>query len=173
MRILGVPAFRNRATNPYTALLYGAMTTDGATVDDASPRTLFGPRPDIVHIHWPEYLFSAPSLARAALHAVVFVAVLSWLRAGRASVVWTVHNLESHDVHHRRLEGAMWGWFVRRVDGVISLSGSGPEAALARFPALADRPGFVIPHGHYREAYPDQIDRDTAREGLSLPRDAA
>lgn len=169
MRILGVPAFRNRLHNPYNALLYRAVTSTGATVDEATPRNLVRTRYDIVHIHWPEYLFSAPGLARAILQSIAFMAAFSWLHARKTKAIWTVHNLTAHDRWHPRLEDYLWRWFVNRVDGYIALSNDGRDAALMRFPTLADRAGFVIPHGHYRGEYPDAMDRDAARKELSLP----
>jgi glycosyltransferase involved in cell wall biosynthesis len=44
--------------------------------------------------------------------------------------------------------------------------------ACGRFPALRQVPGFVIPHGHYREQYPAQLSRRTARDTLRLAGDA-
>jgi len=171
LRVLGVPAYRNRTTNPYNALLSQAVARAGAVVEEARVRALLG-RHDIVHIHWPEHLFSARSRVRAWAQAVTFVVILSWLRWRRARVVWTVHNLAAHHARHPRLEARMWRWFVRRVDGYIALSRSGREAVVARWPVLAPRPGFVIPHGHYRPVYPDTIDRAEARSRLELPPNA-
>lgn len=171
MRILGVPAFRNRTLNPYNALLYRAIIRAGATVDEATPRNLFGIRHDVVHLHWPEYLFSAPGLARAVLQAFVFVLVITMLRGRRTKIVWTVHNLAAHERRHLRLEDHMWRWFVDRVDGYIALSDAGRDTAQERFPALTGRPGFVIPHGHYRDEYPDGTSRAAARRKLLLPMD--
>ena len=37
MRILALPAFRNRSVNPYNALLYTAVSRIGVSVDDVSP----------------------------------------------------------------------------------------------------------------------------------------
>lgn len=172
LRVLGVPAFSNRELNPYNALLYQAMIRTGVVVDELTPRNLVGGRYDIVHVHWPEHLFSAPGGGRTMFQAIAFIAVVSWLRWRGTKMVWTVHNVVGHQRSHRWLETRMWRWFVNRVDGYIALSHGGREAALTRYPTLACRPGFVIPHGHYRGAYPDTIDRDDARTVLRLPRNA-
>jgi glycosyltransferase involved in cell wall biosynthesis len=55
---------------------------------------------------------------------------------------------------------------------VIALSASGLDAVRARFPVLAARPGFVIPHHHYRGEYEDDTGREQARRRLGLSRDA-
>lgn len=172
LRVLGVPAFRNRELNPYNALLYEAVARAGVSVDEMTPRRLVGRRYDIVHLHWPEYLFSAPGYARAMLQAVLFIVAISWLGRRHSRVVWTVHNLQAHEGSHARLERCLWTWFVNRVDGYIALTEGGREAVLERFPVLARRPGFVIPHGHFRDVYPDMVDRIAARRALGLPIDA-
>jgi len=66
----------------------------------------------------------------------------------------------------------MWRWFVGRVDATIALTVGGQRAVLGRFPALRRRPSFVVPHGHYRGAYPDSMTPAEARRDLALPPDA-
>ena len=117
LRILGVPAFRNRLLNPYNVLLYRAVIRTGVVVDELTPQKLVGGRYDIVHVHWPEYLFSAPGAGRAMCQAIAFISVVSWLRWRRTKMVWTVHNVAGHECSHSWLENRMWRWFVNRVDG--------------------------------------------------------
>ncbi len=169
IRVMALPAFFNRRLNPYNFLLYSAMRRRGATVEEVTPTRVVRARHDVVHLHWPEYSFTGRWILVAAAKAAVLVLALTRLRRRRVRIVWTIHNLSGHEARHRRLEAKMWNWFVARVDGYIALSASGRAAALARFPVLADRPGFVIPHGHYRGEYPDELDRVGARERLGIP----
>lgn len=172
MRVMALPAFCNRALNPYNALLYSAVTRLGTAVVEVSPRTVLWPRHDVVHIHWPEYLFDAPSLIRALTKSIATVSILSALRLCGVSIVWTIHNVHGHEQWHPRLAAKMWRWFIRRVDGYIALTPAGRTAALEHYPDLRDRPGFVIPHGHYRGEYPDDVSRWAARAELGLPPNA-
>ena len=172
MRILALPAFCNRALNPYNALLYSAVVRLGVRVEEASVWRVIWSRDDVLHIHWPEYVFNAPTLAKAVAKSVGCVLLLSGLRVRKTRIVWTIHNVRAHEQWHARLEARMWRWFVRRVDGYIALSAVGEAAALERYPELERRPGFVIPHGHYRDEYPDEVSREAARDALGLPRTA-
>jgi glycosyltransferase involved in cell wall biosynthesis len=54
------------------------------------------------------------------------------------------------------------------VDGFISLTESGVDAARAEFPGLEGTPAFVVPHGHYRDVYPNPSDRASARAALDI-----
>jgi len=56
------------------------------------------------------------------------------------------------------------------LDGYISLTEKGGEQARQHFPSLRKIPGFVIPHGNVRDAYPAiDISREQARSRLGIP----
>lgn len=169
LRVVAVPAYRNRATNPYNALLYAAVGRTGVRVEEVSPWRLLRAGYDVLHVHWPEYLFDAPRFGLALLRGLLFVAAIRWARWTGAKIVWTVHNVRAHEPWHARWGERMWRWFARRTDGYIALTPGGRRAALERFPTLDGRPGFVIPHGDYREAYPNEVSRAAARAALGLP----
>ncbi|MBA2276496.1 MAG: glycosyltransferase [Chloroflexia bacterium] len=171
-RVAAVPAFRTRSRNPFNALLAEALIRAGTPVEEFSWRALVDGRCNVVHIHWPEYLFDAPHRPRAIAHAAAFVIAISSMRARGVRIVWTIHNLRGHEQWHPWLASRMWRWFSRRVDGVIALTAGGQAQALRQFPALRTRLSFVIPHGHYRDAYPAEITRGVARRALGVPSDA-
>jgi beta-1,4-mannosyltransferase len=99
------------------------------------------------------------------------VLIVSALRLRNVRLVWTIHNVRGHEQWHPRLSAKMWRWFTRRVDGYIALTPSGRDQALRAYPDLVERPWFVIPHGHYRDEYPDCVSREVARQTLGLPLD--
>jgi glycosyltransferase involved in cell wall biosynthesis len=78
-----------------------------------------------------------------------------------------MHNLGSHEQLHPRLERWFWRQFTSRLDGIIALSEAGKELARQQLPAVASLPQFVIPHGHYRDEYPNDDTLD-AREVLGV-----
>jgi beta-1,4-mannosyltransferase len=168
LRVAAYPAGRPSQSNPYTALLTAALREQGAIVDDLRFAALFLTRYDIVHVHWPEWTLDARSRRRV----VTMLTALAWARRRGARLVWTVHNLG----HHERTPGPSrraWDRFARMVDGFVSLTEGGIAAARAEFPALARVPARVVPHGHYRNSYPNTTTREQARASLSLPTGAA
>ncbi|NES69652.1 MAG: glycosyltransferase, partial [Okeania sp. SIO2D1] len=60
----------------------------------------------------------------------------------------------------------------KRVDGFISHCQVSKELAESTFPRLSDRPHAVIPHGHYREVYPNNINCEVAKTNLDVPFDS-
>jgi beta-1,4-mannosyltransferase len=169
MIVTAAPALRHRDRNPYTWLLYRTMP---AQIRDFSYRRLVPPRCDIIHFHWPEWelnVFGNPLMAWALLAWKLML--IDRMRARGARLVWTAHNLKAHDGRHPRIERWFWSAFMRRVDACIALTQAGLSAATQRFPALSNRPCFVIPHGHYRGEYPDDSALN-ARAQLRIADDA-
>jgi glycosyltransferase involved in cell wall biosynthesis len=173
MRVLASPAFVNRWLNPYNALLNDHLGRLGVSVHGATPWRLLRGQGEIWHLHWPEHGFKARSAASAAMQARTWLRLVHEARRAGLRVVWTVHNLRAHDGRHPALEAAFWAEFLPLVDGVVHLSQSGRLAAERCFPELVTTPHWVIPHGHYREAYHTPLTREAARAQLRLPADSA
>lgn len=173
LRVLARPAFSNRRDNPYNYLLYRGLEALGAEVTEFSLARAFFGRFDLFHVHWPEVTFNtAPSLGSARLQAALLSSAIDVQRRRGAKLVWTVHNLRSHEKKYPEAEERFWQSFAPRVDAVISLTASALDAARERFPALKSRPSFVVPHQHYRGEYADTLSRAEARARLGIPADA-
>jgi beta-1,4-mannosyltransferase len=177
MRVLAFPAFASRSNNPYTSSLYDALSTLGVEVHEyrqLSAWSQWAPgarRYDVVHVHWPEVPLNRNRWT-SRFDSRAFLLGIDALRARGAKLVWTVHNLRSHTQRFPEREARFFESFTRRVDGFISLSRSGEAVARERFPALSGRPGFVIPHHHYRGTYEDRVTRDEARRELGVRSEA-
>jgi beta-1,4-mannosyltransferase len=152
--------------NPYTKLLYQHMSNHGVVVHSYRRRALLAQRPDIVHIHWPEFLVRWHDGALTASIDVFKELALLWLARQRgARVIWTAHDLGAHD---RPDLPRLYSYFIRGfnklVDRIISLSPAALRAVMDQYPELRDRPADIIAHGHYRGYYPETVagDREIA-----------
>lgn len=172
MRIMARPAFKNAPRNPYNYLLYAAIREAGGEVAEYDSLRLLRSQWDILHIHWPESLLETRSWLHARWSAAKYLALLDRARHRGTRIVWTIHDLKPHDLVFPALETRFWDAVLARLDGLIALTQTGLERALARFPGLARLPAFVIPHGHYRGHYPNEVDRGAARARLGLADDA-
>lgn len=169
LRVIAWPAFVNRQQNPYNALLYGELAALGVRVDDFFPHRLLFGRYDIWHLHWPESILNLPRPWQALPLALVLRFLLRVARVRGIKIVWTAHNLQSHEGRYPRVEARLWQALLGQVDAFIALTELGKRQALRRFPVLRGRPAFVIPHGPYRSCYADTISPRQAREHLGLP----
>ena len=176
LRVLAWPAFDNKTGNPYNRLLYSAMMELDApvnvTVDELTPRRAVSGRYDIIHVHWPDDFLSIESIVRSSTYVGGELALLAAAHARGSRIVWTGHDLGPHESHHPGLERVFWKGFPPLVDGFISLSHDGLHQAKRQIPRLKEIPSAVVPHGHYRDAYPAPIDSNEARASLGLHRDA-
>src|ERR1700691_1981229 len=149
MRVLACPT---DSASPYTPRLYSHMR-DGVTVEDFSAGKVLE-KYSVWHVHWPEALLNIRNPVLAASKVAGLFAAVDCLQMRGAKLVWTIHNCSSHEKLHPSLEAWFWRQFIPRVDGIISLSSAGLSNALESFPALRKIPQAVIPHGHYRNEYP-------------------
>lgn len=171
MRVFAYPAFANQHLNPYNALLYESLAPLVDEVVEFRPRRFLRGPIDIVHLHWPDLVVRGGSAALCLARASAFLTRLVECKARGAKIVWTVHNIAPHDIHHPRIEAGFRYAFVRLLDGVTFLSAASRGVALAAWPELAGIPGAVIPHGHYKPVIKTAMSRDAARHLLGLPAD--
>jgi glycosyltransferase involved in cell wall biosynthesis len=165
--VIAWPAFQTES--PYNRLLYRELADLGVPVEDFSPWKLLRSPPAVFHLHWPEAAIQVSSPLIGLVRGLVLLSLIRLARLRGSRIVWTVHNLHPHERPHPRLQSWFWRAFTRLVDGYIALSPSGARAAIAEFPVLRRRSGFVIPIAHYRGSYPDVIGRAESRARLGLP----
>lgn len=166
--IFGFPARRNKKFNPYNTLMSNSLDSKGwKSVDPSSIEALFG-RANIVHLHWPQAVVSGP-WGIAIRRTTILLATLLVQKIKGAKIVWTAHNLRSHNSLRPRLERLWMALVTRLLDGVVYLSAYSKSEALDLFPHLAKRPSRVVPHGTYGEAYPYFLDQSQARAIWDIP----
>ena len=168
LSVLAWPAFSPRARNPYTWLLYRHLQQRGVEVEELTVASAFRRRHDLLHVHWPERAFASSRWHRAAVLSGAILALLAICRLRGTRIVWTVHNLAAHDRRHPRLADLVWRCFLSSVDGLISLSRTGLDLLDECHPCLRALPRAVVPLGHFRDVYPDDIGRQPARAALAL-----
>lgn len=146
--LIAYPAYKNRASNPYQALLYDELTQHDWEVSELEPGMRGITGADIVHLHWPDGFAFHRGLLKTAWRSILLLGLLGWYRRRGARIVWTVHNLRSEDRFHPRLESWFWQRLYRRIDGWIALNRFTSDT-VAGMPVLRGLPHAVIPHGLY------------------------
>lgn len=169
LSVVARPAFKDGVKKPYNFLLYGALERLGVRVSEYQTRHLLQGHVDIWHIHWPESLIETKSGSRAWFSAQQYRLLLHIARRRGIKLIWTIHDLVPHDLVYPRIEWSFWQDVIDRVDGVIALTRKGLDLAREKYPHLQTCPSFVIPHGHFRDAYPRTVTREEARQTLGIP----
>ena len=164
------------AGDSYTACFNAALRSRGIDVLEASwsgnwllARVRRG---DVLHLHWPSFLYTVPGSWLATWGGLLrFTVLMSLMRARGARIVWTAHNLYPHDDGHalvHRLGRRIVVWLASCV------CVHGPTAAAHvrrefRVPAAAL---VLLEHGHWIDFYPNTLTRELARQRLEIPSDA-
>ena len=125
MRVIASPAYRNRDVNPYNYLLYTHVSRLGVHVEDFSFRKFITKGWDVWHLHWPEGYLNTPNRARAKFMVEGLLKTVSLAKKRGIKIVWTAHNVKSHEGMHPDLEGEFWEQFLELIDGYITLSITG------------------------------------------------
>ncbi|HEV7720316.1 MAG TPA: glycosyltransferase, partial [Iamia sp.] len=170
LRVAMVPAGDRPTQNPSVVGLAAALADLGVEVRRPRPLPRRG-TVDVLHHHWPAADGQRGHVIGAALRLARVLATTVAHRVAGARVVWTAHNVVSHDARFPRLERAFWPAYTRLVDGWIVLSHASAEVVRAEHGRLRDVPGTVIPIGHMVGVCGPPAERGEARRHLDLPAD--
>lgn len=174
MKVLAKPAFSNKSQNPYNYLLYNRLEKIGnCKVEEFEPWKAVIFRYDIFHMHWPEVMLSKHGLFFSVVTVNIFLLLIKWMKLRDTRIVWTVHNVNSHDYPYKSWrEQKFEKWYMRKftelLDGAIGLSGASLKKATEAYPVLSAKQSAVIPHGHYKDVYPDEVSKKIARSQLDI-----
>lgn len=178
MRVLFLPDYT--AANAYQRQLAEGLRSRGVTVTaQPTARRRLLPvlqavraqgRPDVVHVHWTEPYISGGRADVSRLKATRTITELRVLHRLGVRVVWTVHDLSRHDRPVEPREMRFNRDLFRLSSAVIVHCEAAREALLAALqpPAAMARRVRVIPHGHYLDAYRNDVGREAARQRLGL-----
>ena len=154
--------------NPSLMLLFSEVMRHGVAISPYHKRKSLLSQPDVIHIHFPEWLIRWKRPWIAPLDAVAISGLLWLARRRGAALVWTGHDLEPHELSRPRLWRAYNRFFISQVDLLISFSKGAASLLVERYPRLARVPTVVVPHGHYRDYYTAPPEAAVLRKELKL-----
>lgn len=132
----------NETTNPYLIQLLRALPQE-VEVRFFSMRHALLTRYDVLHVHWPEYLFRHRHPAGTLIKQLCAALLLLKLAVTRTAVVRTLHNLSPHEDK---------GWRERMLlKGLDALTTR--WIRLNTTTPLQAAPTDTVLHGHYRDWY--------------------
>lgn len=128
---------------------------------------------DIVHFHWPSYLYESEGSFQEILKSYLrFLILLCIVRLRTRNLWWTAHNLMPHEPCRIACLDIIARVVVIRFASRVFVHGDeAKKILLAKFPFTA-RKTVVIPHGNWIGFYPPCESSLRARQNLQLPGDA-
>jgi len=173
MKIIGWPKYSNKLSNPYNYLLYTHVSDNDTKIYEYSFLNVILKNYDILHIHWPS--IDSNLWYKAIIKFLIKCFILFYVKLRKVKIVWTVHNIESHDINNKFctwIDSKYMNLFVKKIDAIISLSCSGEELVINKYPQLVKVKKYVCYHGHYKDYYKKKTaTRLSSREHLQLPKE--
>jgi len=121
---------------------------------------------DVIHLHWLPHLEDGNAGIRQARLYAFRLFLLTLL--GK-KIVWTVHNLYSHESERKSLEKWLVGKVVKRASKIIVHAETSKQLVTDEFGVGCEEKISVIPHGNYLGCYPNTLSREESRQRLNLP----
>ncbi len=166
LRLLAWP--RELVLDPYYGRLNNGLEERGWKVSDFEYLRAAVGSYGLTHLHHPTFPFRNGSKLIALPRMAIAMVLLTWLRLRGSKLVWSLHNLASHEQFHPGLERLFLWWLSKQVSLSIHMSEIGRSAAFKRFPALQERSSALIPLMHFRETYGALPSFSGARGSLGL-----
>jgi beta-1,4-mannosyltransferase len=153
LQVLMSPGPDKLTDNPSLLLLYSEVMRHGVKISPYYKKKSLLSRPDVIHIHFPEWFIRWRRPWIAPLDAAAILGLLWLARRRGAALVWTGHDLEPHELSRPRLWRAYNRFFISQVDLLISFSKGATSLLVERHSQLVGVPTVIVPHGHYRDYY--------------------
>ena len=166
MIVLAKPFNKCPGKNAYNTRLYNAIIDKGVVVVEwTKTQMLFG-KYDVLHLHWPENILNRNSALISFILLFFLMTALLWTKARNKIIVWTAHNLKSHNKRHPILEKYFWKMFFKFIDGIICLNPF-------YLPSLKEKTTKItyIPLGNYKDVYPNISSYSESREKIGYSPD--
>jgi glycosyltransferase involved in cell wall biosynthesis len=164
-----------RWDNPYQNLLYNEVPgfrMESGTINDARQKLASSAGRDrVFHLHWTApILGNTKDKAEAAARVELFLQELNSFRSEGGRVIWTIHNILSHECLHKDLEIDLCKHLCEIAD-FIHVHGRQVPTLAAPYYEIPRRKLLIGPHGSYLGVYPQGITRSDARQELGLAAD--
>ncbi|MGO2113221.1 MAG: glycosyltransferase [Pseudoclavibacter sp.] len=123
---------------------------------------------DVFHLHWTAPVADVARASEFERRIERLVASLDAAKGRGVRVLWTVHNLITHDARFPEQEIALAQALAGLADTVIVLNPATAEAVAPWYELPAERT-VHLPHASYRGVYPRSPGRGRARRDLGIP----
>ena len=173
MKVFFIPYDRN-GNNPYQKLLLNYLQKLGVEIEDGGTcaftllRSTFSYwKLDILHLHWHHPFLLGSNMRKTITNSISFITVLLMLKLLGVKIVWTMHNIVSHERNFESLELFFSKCLTKLCNKIIvhSLSAKNNVINIYR---VSESLITIIQHGHYISYYENEITKAQAKNKLQL-----
>jgi len=114
-------------------------------------------KPQIIHIHWQNVLYSSCFKWLIPLKFLSRVMILLLAKVRGDNIVWTMHNYHDHESNNEFIDGLAIKFLVKIADTVIVHTPAGVEHLKQQY--HRNRGVEIVPMGHYINFYGQRLER--------------
>lgn len=174
MKVLFIP-FDRKGNNPYQKLLLNHLQDLEVKVEGSGTYRVFSLlrstfshwKPDILHLHWHHPFLLGSNMTKTIIKSVSFITELLLLKLLGVKIVWTVHNIVSHEGNFEFLE-LFFTKFLAKLCNKIIVHSSSAKKEVVKIYRTRESLIRVIPHGNYINCYRNVISEAQAKNKLQL-----
>ncbi|MDB4492503.1 glycosyltransferase [Akkermansiaceae bacterium] len=161
--------------NPYQRLITDSITAAGAKVEKIAPSKWFplhkalSVQTDILHLDWPQDWYTGKNWLSQSLKTWMYLKGLK--KIGSKPVVWTAHNLFSHDSRDPVREKKLVQALINECNGIMIMSDSAGKQLRDTYKVSNQTSVKKIFHGHYIDCYQNEVTLEEARKRFAIPLD--
>ncbi|PZD71755.1 GDP-mannose:glycolipid 4-beta-D-mannosyltransferase [Acaryochloris thomasi RCC1774] len=162
-------------TNPYQSCLAYNLERLGVKLDGIEDCKLFLPkevakrRARILHLHWLHRFYHRSKSEVSICVFLKFFVGLMTLKVRNVPIVWTAHNIVSHEVSSVVLDRLSSILVARQAEAIITHSKAAKQELINTYKIKSCDKILVIPHANYIDQYKNEISKKDARSRLSIP----
>lgn len=170
-KIIFIPMY----SNPYQKSLADSLFKKGVEVSFITNFHKFSGlssfknywKPDILHIHWPHVFLLSKSKEKTILKSLCFISELLILKLLGIKIIWTVHNIISHESNFKAIE-LFFTKIITRLCNKIIVHSPFAKNKVINIYKVRKSLIMIIPHGNYINCYENVISKVLARKQLQL-----
>jgi beta-1,4-mannosyltransferase len=171
IKVIFIPDYRGG--NYYQKALADSLSNEGVTVSFGITSYLFSAlrsiknnwKPDFLHIHWQHPFLLANSRVKTILKSSSFIGELVILKLFGIKIVWTVHNIVSHEGEFSSLE-LFFSKILAKLCNKIIVHCQSAKKEVMNIYGARESLIVVMAHGNYIQSYENGIDKEQARKQL-------
>lgn len=167
MKVMFLPDARNN--NIYQTNLSNSLLKQNIQVsfDEGNViKSIIKYRPNVIHIHWPNYLMITNNMLGTYIKSTCFISWLLLLKLFGMKIVWTVHNIAGHDGKFKSDE-LLFSKLLAKICNKLIVHCSSAKTEVENIYGK-DLPIEIIPHGSYVDCYENVVTPSGARNKLKL-----
>lgn len=164
-------------SNPYQEKLLGHLDKNDVDIDAAEFRILFKKiikekNVQVLHLNWIHSYLKARNSLNSLYRFFTFIVRLMIIRLRGVKIVWTVHNLSSHEENYPSYLDFLARLILAKLSKAIIVHCQVAQEKVGEiFNIVNQEKIFLIHHGNYIDLYKNEISRQDSRDKLCLAED--